>query len=989
MRIFTVNRESGSSLKCKAKPVCTRSSRSRIAYAASLFSIAMVAVSSLTGQTAPRAAATPQSSQGGQTLCQPQVIGNRRIPKESILSRLFSRQNDLYDPAVVERDFNSLWNTGYFENIQIERVDTPKCIQLVIVVSEKPTIREINYKGLNAVTLSDVLDRYKKAKVGVSVESQYDPTKIARAVVVLKDLLAEHGHQFATITPEVKKIPPASVAITFNLKEGPTVKVGKIAFQGNNSLNDRTLRGAMKNLKPIGIPHSIILENLFARTFDASKLDEDTERVRQAYRDRGYFKAQTSDATTHVRDVGGLNPLTLRPSKGKRIDILMPVEEGERYRLAGITFTGNAHAPNVKALRAQFAQKDGEWFNATMFSKGLDQLRKSYGSLGYINMVGQPDPKTDEVNKTITLNIDIDEGKPFYVSRIEFVGNSITRDKVIRRELLLEEGHIYNSQLWELSILRLNQLNYFETLKADQDSESRQNADDATVDLLLKLKEKGKNSIGLNGGISGLSGTFIGLNYETNNFLGLGETLSVQANIGDLSRTISFGFTEPYLRDKPISVGAQVFATKYDFNPSKSQSTTGATGNLSQAQQSLLTNYNTSTTGLTLSASEPLRHLFARTGVTRVGVSYSLSRSTVTAFNANTTNVFQSLAFRSGVAGQNQLNGIITSVVTPSFSFSSLDRAVGPHNGKDFNVSVQIAGVGGNVKYISPIASYRQFFPIKGLKINREGHNVLGYRIQLAHTNGFGGEVAPPTHRFYSGGEQDLRGFDTRSVGPYTFIPNKIEFTLTNPDGTAVPLNPANPALGNVQVPLPIYRLVSIGGDTQLVTNLEYRIPIISQVTFAFFTDFGLTFDAQRGQLRQSTAGQSLIDGAQYGCPVIVNQSCFGGGSVKFPDLLAIVPGTNFVPRMSNGAELQVILPIINAPFRIFYAYNSLRLFEDVPQKLAVPNSGPDAVNTFKSYFPTNGSGQFSYQQALQFYGADYILREPRKTFRLTVSTTF
>jgi outer membrane protein insertion porin family len=988
VRIFTVNRESGSSLKCKAKPVCTRSSRSRIAHAAYVFAIAVVAASTMPAQVAGTSAESV-SSQGVETLCQPQVIGNRRIPKESVLARLFSRQNDLYDPQVVERDFNSLWNTGYFEDIQIERVDTPKCVQLVIYVREKPTIREINYKGLNAVTLSDVLDRYKKAKVPVSVESQYDPTKIARAVVVLKDLLAEHGHQFATVTPEIKKIPPASVSITFNIKEGPTVKVGKIAFQGNTSLSDRTLRASMKNLKPIGIPHSIILENLFARTFDASKLDEDTERVRQAYRDRGYFHAQTSEPTTHVRDAGGLNPFTLHPSKGKRIDILMPVEEGERYKLGGITFTGNKNAPNIRALRAQFAQKDGEYFNATLFGKGLDQLRKSYGSLGYINMVANPVPRVDEPKKLIYLDIDIDEGKPYYVSRIEFTGNTITRDKVIRRELLLEEGAIYNSQLWELSILRLNQLNYFETLKADQDSESRQNSDDGTVDLLLKLKEKGKNSIGLNGGISGLSGTFIGLNYETNNFLGLGETLSVQANIGDLSRTLSFGFTEPYLRDKPISVGAQVFATKYDFNPSKSQSTTGATGNLSAAQQSLLTNYNTSTTGLTLTASEPLRHLFAKTGVTRVGLAYSLSRSTVTTFNQNTTNVFQSLAFRSGVAGQNQLTGIITSVVTPSFTFSSLDRPVGPHHGKDFNVGVQIAGVGGNVKYVAPIASYRQFFPMKGLKVNREGHNVLGYRLQLANITGFGGEVAPPTHRFYSGGEQDLRGFDTRSVGPYVFIPNKVEFTLTNPDGTSVPLNPANPALGNVVIPLPIYRMVSIGGDTQFTANLEYRIPIVNQVTFAFFTDFGMNMDLEPGQLRQSTAGQSLISGASYGCPTLINGACFGGSSVKFPDFLAIVPGTNYQPRMSNGAELQVILPIVNAPFRIYYAYNSLRLYEDVPQKLAVPNSGPDNVNTFKSYFPTSGAGQFSYQQALQFYGADYILREPRKTFRLTVSTTF
>jgi outer membrane protein insertion porin family len=989
VRIFTVNRESGSSLKCKAKPVCTRSSRSRIAHAASLFAVTVVAASSLAAQVNPGTSSAPLSSQGVETLCQPQVIGNRRIPKESVLSRLFSRQNDLYDPLVVERDFNSLWNTGYFEDVQIERVDTPKCVQLVIYVREKPTIREINYTGLNAVTQSDVLERFKKAKVPLSVESQYDPTKIARAVVVLKDLLAEHGHQFATITPEIKKIPPASVAITFKIKEGPTVKVGKIAFQGNTSLSDRTLRGAMKNLKPIGIPHSIILENLFARTFDASKLDEDTERVRQAYRDRGYFHAQTSDPTTHIRDAGGLNPFTFRPSKGKRIDILMPVEEGERYKLGGITFTGNTHVPNVRALRAQFVQKDGEYFNATMFSKGLDQLRKSYGALGYINMVGNPVPRVDDAKKLIYLDIDIDEGKPYYVSRIEFTGNTITRDKVIRRELLLEEGQIYNSQLWELSILRLNQLNYFEPLKAEQDSESRQNSDDGTVDLLLKLKEKGKNSIGLNGGISGLSGTFIGLNYETNNFLGLGETLSVQANIGDLSRQISFGFTEPYLRDKPISVGAQVFAQKYDFNPSKSQSTTGATGNLSAAQQSLLTNYNTSTTGLTLTASEPLRHLFAKTGVTRVGLSYSLSRSSVTTFNQNTTNVFQSLAFRSGVAGQNQLSGIITSVVTPSFTFSSLDRPVGPHRGKDFNIAVQIAGVGGNVKYVTPIASYRQFFPMKGLKVNREGHNVLGYRLQLAEITGFGGEVAPPTHRFYSGGEQDLRGFDTRSVSPYTYIPNKVQFILTNPDGTSVPLNPANPALGNVTIPLPIYRLAAIGGDTQFTANLEYRIPIVSQVTFAFFTDFGMNFDALHGQLRQSTAGQSLIDGASYGCPTIVNGACFGGSSVKFPDLLQIVPGTNYVPRMSNGAELQVILPIINAPFRIYYAYNSLRLYESVPQLLAVPNSGPDNVNTFKGYFPTSGAGQFSYQQALQFYGANYILREPRKTFRLTVSTTF
>ena len=738
-------------------------------------------------------------------LCQPQVIGNRRIPKESVLARLFSHQGDQYDPAIIERDFNSLVNTGYFDDVRIERADGGTCTQLVVIVKEKPTIREINYKGVNAVSQSDIQDRFKKAKVGLTVESQYDPTKIKRAEVVLAELLGEHGHQFAKISIEVKNIPPAAVGLTFNVKEGPTVKVGKIAFTGNDNLSDRTLRAAMRNSKPIGIPHSIILENLFARTFDASKLDEDTERVRAAYRERGYFRVIPSEAKVTVRDAGGLNPFTLRPSTGKRADILIPIEEGERYRLGGVNFTGNKAVTNLKVLRAQFAQKDGEYFNATLFGKGIEQLRKAYAELGYINFVGTPVPRIDEAKKLIFLDIDIDEGKQFYVSRIEFTGNSITRDKVIRRELLLEEGQIYNGRLFDLSLLRLNQLNYFEPLKAEQDSESRQNADEGTVDLLLKLKEKGKNSIGLNGGISGLSGTFIGLNYETNNFLGLGETLSVQANVGDLSRNLSFGFTEPYLRNKPISLGLQVFTSKFDYNPAKSYSISqGASANLSNAQTSQLTNYNQATTGLTLSVSEPLRHLFARTGVTRVGISYALSRASITTFNANTRNVFQSLAFRSGVSGQNQLNGIITSVISPSFTFSSLDRAVGPHGGKDFNGVFQIAGAGGNVKYVRPVIAYRQFFPMKGLRVNKEGHNVLGYRVQLSHISGFGGEVAPPADRIYTGGESDVRGFDVRSSSPYTFIPNTVQFNLTNPDGTTVPRDPTQPALGAIQIPLPV-----------------------------------------------------------------------------------------------------------------------------------------------------------------------------------------
>jgi outer membrane protein insertion porin family len=997
--IFTGMRVSASSLPCTTigttQLVRTRSRR--IVSALGIFTA--LAFLPVAASLHAQVQATPQftADAAPQILCQTQVIGNRRIPKESVLARLFSRAGNEYDPAVVERDFNSLWNTGYFDSVRIEKVQGKGCIQLLVYVLEKPTIREINYKGLNAVSTSDVLERFKKEKVSLTVESQYDPTRVKRAEVVLQEMLGEHGHQFATIRTEVKTIPPAAVALTFVIKEGPTVKVGKIEFTGNHALGHRELVASMKNLKPIGIPHSIILENIFPRTFDASKLDEDADRVRQAYRDKGYFKAITGEPETNVRNAGGINPLTLHPSTGKRVDILIPIEEGSRYRLGGITFTGNKAYTNQKALRAQFALKDGEWFNATLFGKGLEALRKAYGEGGYINMVGTPSPRVDEAKKLVYLDIDIDEGKQFYVSRIEFSGNTLTRDKVIRREILIEEGQVYNSRLVDLSLLRLNQLNYFDTLKADQDVESRQNADAGTVDLLIKLHEKGKNSIGVNGGVSGLSGSFIGLNYETNNFLGLGETLSANANIGDLSRNISFGFNEPYLRNKPVSLGIQVFDRKTDFNPAKQYAiTNGQSANLTNAQTSLLNNYNQSTTGLTISTSEALRNLFRRSGVARIGLSYSLSKSGITTFNQNTLNVFQTLAFRSGIAGQNQLSGIITSILTPSFSFSTLDRAVGPHNGKDFNLAFQLAGVGGNTKYYSPVASYRQFFPMKGLKINREGHNVLGYRIQLANVAGYGGQVAPPFSRLYSGGENDLRGFDIRSAGPYTFVPTKVNFTLTNPDGLPVPLNPSDPTQGKyVQIPLPIYRLSSVGGDTSLTSNLEYRFPIINQVTFALFTDFGLTFNSEPTQLRQSVLGLSALNSTPFGCPTVINGDCFGTQEVKFPLYLHDVPHTNVVPRMSNGAYLQVTLPIINAPFVLYYAYNPLRLYRNAPQQLAVPlYCTPGVTTCLKNFFPANEAGDFSFQQAVQYYDLNpqdenYTLREPRKTFRLTISTSF
>lgn len=905
------------------------------------------------------------------------VIGNRRIPRETILARLFSHPGDRYDPATIERDFNSLWNTGYFEDLKIEREDTPKGIDLDIIVREKPTIREINYKGLNSVSNSDVLDRFKKEHVGLTVESEYDPARLAHATDVIRQLLAEHGHQFATVKTDVKTIPPAAVSINFLIKEGPTVKVGNITFRGNKNVSSRDLRAAMKNLGPIGIPHSFFFEDLFSRTYDASKLEEDTERVRRALQDRGYFRGDVGEPVTRIRSQGGLSFLTFRPRTGKRIDIQMPITEGDRYRLGGITFTGNHAVTNTKALRAQFATKDGEWINATAIGKGLDNLRKAYGQLGYINFTAVPNFRLDDAKHLVYLDINIDEGKPFYVSRIEFQGNTITRDRVIRRELLLQEGQVYNSNLWEASLLRLNQLDYFDPLKVDQDSELHQDADNGTVSLLLKVHEKGKNSIGLNGGVSGLSGTFLGVNYQTNNFLGLGETLSLQGNIGNEARNLLFGFNEPYLRNKPLSLGFQVFSSKYDYNSARNYTTvTGQAANLSSAQSSLVQNYNQSSSGANVSISYPLRRSFKR-----IGFTYNWNRSNISTFSQASQNLFETLAFRTSEAvGPAALTGIYTSSISLSYLQDTTGpSAFQPRFGHSVSVAFQLAGLWGSVHYFSPVVQYKQFITVRRFTPDKQGRNIVGFRVQGSFVRGLGGTVAPPFDRFYPGGEQDIRGFDDRAITPYAFIPVRTNITLTNPDGTPIPIDPTNYTLGNIQIPIPIYRPVSIGGDFSVVSNLEYRIPIAGPVTLAFFDDFGLDPAISTGQLEQSPQGADQLNSPLYGCTAYFNGACQGGQAIKFINALRPISGSNWRPRMSTGAEIDVLMPVVNAPFRLYYAINPLRLVESV--------QGESLIT--RSMFPPGGAGDYTYDQAVQGYNSLLQFREPRKTFRVTVSTTF
>jgi outer membrane protein insertion porin family len=911
-----------------------------------------------------------------------QVHGNRSVPADVVKAHIFTHPGDTYDPAAIERDFNSLWNTGFFEDIRFEREATPKGWILHVYVKERPRVKQIYYLGINAISKSDILDRFKQDKVGLSPESQYDPTKVKKAEVSIKALEAEHGHQFASVRSEIRPLPPASTELTFVVREGPKVKVGKIRFEGNRHVPSRELRHAMHFSRPIGVPHSIFLENLFAKTYDATHLDDDMELVREDLQNRGYFKANVGQPQTVIRDTGheGFHVPLLQHGPGKAMDITVPIEEGERYRLGAITFKGSKAQPNAKALRGLFPLKDGDIFNRQKIAKGLENLKSAYGSQGYINFTSIPTPSFDEAKKTVSFEIDIDEGKQFSVRRIEFSGNTTTRDKVIRRELLLEEGQRYNEQLWKLSLQRLNQLGFFDQIKPEDPSTTERHLDEkeGTVDLTLKLKEKGKNQIGLSGGVSGLAGSFIGLSYTTNNFLGLGDTLTVQANIGSLERDITFGFTQPYLFDRPLQAGFTVYGRKLTYDQAQQTALlTGQVLNVSQAQLQSLQNYTQSSKGFTLSASYPLprKYGFGK----RVGITYSYDVSSLVALTTASKNLFSFLAF-SGISGPNQLNGIITSKVFLEYDKNTLDAALYPHSGTKYFFGADISGIGGTVRTIRPVVDYQHWIPLQ----NR--HNALGFHVQGSFLSGYGGLVAPPFQRFYMGGENDLRGFDIRSISPVAFLPTSSAVSLRNPDGTVVPKDPTNPLSGPYTVRIPVDQITFPGGDMSIVSNTEYRITIAGPVSIAPFFDIGLDPVIRKSQLKINNGELATLNQLPFGCPSIdpISGQCLMSQKIPFSQDLTVLGSSNWQPRASTGLELQMFLPIVNAPFRIYWAYNPLRL--DQVSQAPIPVSR----NMFPGCpGPLCGAGDFTFQQVKNVFSPQYQLREPRKTFRFTVGTTF
>src|SRR5688500_17233897 len=644
------------------------------------------------------------------------IIGNRRLRKDDILYYIQTRPGDVYNEDQIQRDYQALLSLTFFDKTAT-RVFTENGVRgginVIFEVKELPIIRDLTLEGLSSVQESDVLKAFRERRVGVSKESTYDPVKVLNAKRTIKEMLSAAGHPNATVEERTEEVSATSLAITFDIDEGDRVRVVDVQFEGNTVFSDGQLRGSMKYVKEAGL----ITRFKGSDILDREKLDVDLRLVDNYMRSKGYLQARHGEP--RVESVGRrrtgfpILPLPFLSSVDEGLRVTIPIVEGKVYRLGEFRVEGNSIFSEDQ-IRAVIGLNKGDIANGEKVSKGLfENLKKFYGQQGFIEYTAEPTPTfKDNPAKPeegiVDFVITVEEGKQFSLRRLEFLGNTFTRDNVLRREVLLNEGDIYNQSAWEYSIIKLNQLGYFDPIDKDRDADFRTNDEEATVDVNLKVSERGRQQISFNGGLSGIGGSFFGLEYSTNNLLGRGEILSVNLSAGNRQRYLQLSFTEPYINNRPITAGFSVFGYTQKFFGEGTflsqniEAQQGLTGNqldfLNVSDENLFTR---TSYGASVFASAPLSEFYRKrrfTQFSRVGVSYQFSTSSVTDPEVNEDPSNPS-AFIPVIYQQ---PNIITSRITGSFNYDTRNASIDPTSGREFSLSLALAGLAGDVRTYQP-----------------------------------------------------------------------------------------------------------------------------------------------------------------------------------------------------------------------------------------------------------------------------------------------
>jgi outer membrane protein insertion porin family len=966
----------------------------------------------------------PEAKQTQQQLVESvDIQGNRRLRDDDLLYYIKTRAGDVFDSKQLERDLKELLSLNFFDKAAT-RVLTEEGVRggvnVIFEVKELPIIRDLRFEGTKAIQESDILKEFRENRVGISKESVFDPVKAKNGTRVLREMLAAKGYPNAKVSLKTEEVSATSIAVVFDIEQGERSRIIEIEFEGNNIFKSSELRKQLKLVQKTGLITRFKGQDIL----ELRKLQYDLfKNVRPYMASKGYFQARFGEP-----EIIGLGrkrtsllpyivlPLPLISSIDDTLKIKIPVSEGKRYRVGDVKVEGNSIFSEAQIL-ALIGLKKGEYADGKRFSDALyEDLKKYYGAQGFVEYTGEYEPefKDDPKNPNegiIDVKINITEGKQFTLRRLEFAGNTFTRDQVLRREVLINEGDIYNQLGLENSVIRLNQTQYFDPIDKDKDVETRTDPENGTVDLLVKVKEKGRQQISFNGGVSGIGGTFFGLEYSTNNLLGKGENLALNVGAGNRQQSFQFSYTEPYFRDRPISVGFSLFASTAKFfgegtflsqNQTAQIDAQNPFGTVQANQDNLFTQR---TIGASVFMTAPLSELFFKkrtfTQFSRVGLSYQFSATSIkdppVNSSDNSTNLIPIVFAQPSIT---------TSRITGSFVYDSRQpsaNGIDTLRGTQFSLSAAISGLGGDVRTYQPTITYTSFIPIRNKRSSRA--EVFGFRIQAgtigsfaakdkirnANSLSFVGGV-PIYERYYLGSEYDIRGYEARSIGPIapsnTYITSKNVVLATNPDGTPITTNIDPRDLAEItklatftgaggENPAEVVRdFKFIGGDTQILGNFEYRIPIFGPIALAAFADVGTVFNLRKGKTqninsnflpdqpflgfnslsltflrnnpqfqfgnglgllyKSGTGGNdrgTLVTRGQFSNNACGNvsgngtscQEVFFRGDAQTNQQIEI-SNSKFAKfgdiRSSVGLELRVQVPIVNVPFRLIYFIN-------------------------------------------------------------------
>ncbi|MDO7842692.1 outer membrane protein assembly factor BamA [Sphingomonas immobilis] len=709
----------------------------------------------------PTAPAVVVSDPNAKKINSLRVEGSQRIEPDTVLSYTKLRVGIPYNNESLDQAIKDLLGSDLFADVTIDGAVSG---DIVLHVRENPIINRVILEG-NKRLKEDKITKEIKLKP----RQIFTRSAVRQDVARIVELYRRQGRFAAAIEPKMVNLDQNRVDVVFEIDEGPKSKVRQINIIGNEVFSDKALRGQMATKQ------ARLTTMLSSNTsYDQDRLAYDQQKMRQFYLTNGYADFRVTSAVAE-----------LTPDK-KDFIITYVVEEGKRYKFGDVTVDSDIRDFDNKKLATSLGIKKGDWYNAKKVEDSVDALSQSAGLFGYAFAEVNPEFNRDKDTLTMGINFHIAEAKRTYVERINVTGNTQTQDKVVRREIRLAEGDAFNDFQIKRSQDRINSLGFFQDkfeIKKSQGSSPDRIILDAAVE------EKSTGELSLSAGFSSLEQFIVQASITQRNFRGKGQELRASVNYSSYSKSVELGFTEPYLFDKNIAIGGDIF--RRDYN---------AFNYIGDQRQ---TTYTQVSTGFQIRAGIPLTEYWSLAA--RYGLTYDQVGLDSSYFNS----AGQCDPLVAGRYLCEAIGNRWTSSVGYSILFSSLNSRLRPTAGQSLSFSQDFAGLGGDVKYLRTKFEASKFVNI-GAGFIGSARLEGGYIFSLEGAKGAGVDKVRITDRFYLG-EPDFRGFNIRGVGPRV---TRTGYT-TDSSGNQVLVTDRNSIVDD-----------ALGGTKYYLGRLEVEIPL-------------------------------------------------------------------------------------------------------------------------------------------------------------------